>query len=100
MLSLSLDTLLKVSKTTSPLKLFDYDCVTLFAPDIEQIYNFQGYLPPNIFIAESESSVCCRTYYHWVIVAAIISIKPVVLAFIWHLEVDPRGFELVKFSYI
>ena len=30
MLSLSLDTLLKVSDTTSPQKLFDYDCVTLY----------------------------------------------------------------------
>ena len=30
MLSSSLDTLLKVSKTTSPLKLFAYDCVTLY----------------------------------------------------------------------
>ena len=30
MLSLSLDTLLKVSKTTSPQKLFAYDCVTLY----------------------------------------------------------------------
>ena len=29
MLYLSLDTLLKLSKTTSPLKLFAYDCVTL-----------------------------------------------------------------------
>ena len=31
MLSSSLDTLLKVSKTTSPQKLFAYDCVTLFS---------------------------------------------------------------------
>ena len=30
MLSLSLDSLLKLSKTTSPQKLFDYDCVTLY----------------------------------------------------------------------
>ena len=30
MLSSSVDTLLKVSKTTSPKKLFDYDCVTLY----------------------------------------------------------------------
>ena len=30
MLSSSLDTLLKVSKTTSQKKLFDYDCVTLY----------------------------------------------------------------------
>ena len=30
MLSSSLDTLLKVSKTTSPQKLFAYDCVTLY----------------------------------------------------------------------
>ena len=30
MLSSSLDTLLKVSKTTSPKKLFTYDCVTLY----------------------------------------------------------------------
>ena len=30
MLSASLDTLLKVSKTTSPRKLFAYDCVTLY----------------------------------------------------------------------
>ena len=30
MLSSSQDTLLKVSKTTSPQKLFDYDCVTLY----------------------------------------------------------------------
>ena len=30
MLSSSLDTLLKVAKTTSPQKLFDYDCVTLY----------------------------------------------------------------------
>ena len=31
MLSSSLDTLLKVFKTTSPQKLFAYDCVTLYA---------------------------------------------------------------------
>ena len=31
MLSSSLVTLLKVSKTTSPQKLFAYDCVTLYA---------------------------------------------------------------------
>ena len=30
MLSSSLDTLLKVSKTTSPQKLFAFDCVTLY----------------------------------------------------------------------
>ena len=30
MLSSSLDTLLKVSKTTSPQKLFAYECVTLY----------------------------------------------------------------------
>ena len=30
MLSSILDTLLKVSKTTSPQKLFAYDCVTLY----------------------------------------------------------------------
>ena len=30
MLSSSLDTSLKVSKTTSPEKLFGYDCVTLY----------------------------------------------------------------------
>ena len=30
MLSSSLDALLKVSKTSSPQKLFDYDCVTLY----------------------------------------------------------------------
>ena len=30
MLFSSLDTLLKVSKTISPNKLFDYDCVTLY----------------------------------------------------------------------
>ena len=30
MLSSSLDTLLKVSKTTYPQKLFTYDCVTLY----------------------------------------------------------------------
>ena len=30
MLSSSLDTLLNVSKTTSPQKLIDYDCVTLY----------------------------------------------------------------------
>ena len=30
MLSSSLDTLLKVSKTTSPQTLFSYDCVTLY----------------------------------------------------------------------
>ena len=30
MLSSSLDTLLKVNKTTSPQKLFAYDCVTLY----------------------------------------------------------------------
>ena len=30
MLSSSLDTLLKLSKTTSPQKLFDYDCMTLY----------------------------------------------------------------------
>ena len=30
MLSSSLDTLLKLSKTTSPQKLFAYDCVTLY----------------------------------------------------------------------
>ena len=30
MLSSSLDTLLKVSKTTYPIKLFAYDCVTLY----------------------------------------------------------------------
>ena len=30
MLSSSLDTLLKVAKTTSPQKLFAYDCVTLY----------------------------------------------------------------------
>ena len=30
MLSSSLDTLLKVSETTSPQKLFVYDCVTLY----------------------------------------------------------------------
>ena len=32
MLSSSLDTLLKVSKTISPPKLFAYDCVTLYVP--------------------------------------------------------------------
>ena len=31
MLSSSLDALLKVSKTTSPQKLFAYDCVTLYS---------------------------------------------------------------------
>ena len=30
MLHLSLDALLKLSKTPSPQKLFDYDCVTLY----------------------------------------------------------------------
>ena len=30
MLFSSLDSLLKLSKTTSPTKLFDYDCVTLY----------------------------------------------------------------------
>ena len=30
MLSSSLDALLKLSKTSSPQKLFDYDCVTLY----------------------------------------------------------------------
>ena len=30
MLSSSLDAMLKLSKTTSPPKLFDYDCVTLY----------------------------------------------------------------------
>ena len=32
MLSSSLYTMLKLSKTTYPIKLFDYDCVTLYHP--------------------------------------------------------------------
>ena len=39
MLSSSLDTLLKVSKTTYPQKLFAYDCVTLYMAN-----DFAGYL--------------------------------------------------------
>ena len=38
MLSSSLDALLKLSKTTSPSKLFDYDCATL--------YVIKNFLPP------------------------------------------------------
>ena len=34
MLSSSLDTLLKVSKTTSPQKLFAYDCLTLYVMNV------------------------------------------------------------------
>ena len=41
MLSSSLDTLLKVSKTTSPQKLFAYDCVTLYFADLKY-RNIQG----------------------------------------------------------
>ena len=36
MLSSSLDTLLKVSKTTSHQKLFAYDCVTLYVYSVKQ----------------------------------------------------------------
>ena len=41
MLSSSLDVLLKLSKTTSPKNLFDYDCVTLYIQDgnINNDYN-------------------------------------------------------------
>ena len=38
MLSSSLDALLKVSKKSSPRKLFDYDCVTLFKENIFPTY--------------------------------------------------------------
>ena len=34
MLSLSLDALFKLSKTTSPQKLFDYDCITLYSKTV------------------------------------------------------------------
>ena len=40
MLSSSLDTVLKVSKTTSPQKLFDYDCVTLYEDAAVYIKDF------------------------------------------------------------
>ena len=44
MLSSSLDTLFKVSKTTSPQKIFTYDCVTLYIPNYKyqrtQIFSF------------------------------------------------------------
>ena len=38
MLSPSLDALLKLSKATYPLKLFDYDCMTLHIDKKEQIF--------------------------------------------------------------
>ena len=37
MLSASRDALLKLSKTTSPQKLFDYDCMTLYNKSVCEI---------------------------------------------------------------
>ena len=41
MLSSSIDKLLKVSKTTSPQKLFAYDCVTLYLPTFN-LFSIKG----------------------------------------------------------
>ena len=49
MVSSSLDTLLKLSKTTSPNKLFDYKCVTLYVAVI-------------VFICLFTSTVCTTTF--------------------------------------
>ena len=44
MLSSSLDTLLKVSKTTSPQKLFAYDCVTLYNKHVYHCFRIATYI--------------------------------------------------------
>ena len=44
MLSSSLDILLKVTKTTSLIKLFAYDCVTLYIEQCIKIYLHQNQL--------------------------------------------------------
>ena len=44
MLYSSLDTLLKVSKTTSPKKLLAYDCVTLYIYSVSQRKVFDSFL--------------------------------------------------------
>ena len=48
MLSFSLDALLKLSKTTSPKKLLDYDCITLYISFCEGTFNYTK----NISISE------------------------------------------------
>ena len=64
MLSSSLDTLLKVSKTTSPQKLFAYDCVTLYIKTANIIIkNFGHKLQGNYEITTLRSldGIC---YFH------------------------------------
>ena len=42
MLSSSLDALLKLSKTSSPQKLFDYDCATLYQQKVDTNNNLKS----------------------------------------------------------
>ena len=42
MLSSSLFTMLKLSKTTSPNKLFDYDCITLYSVPYSLVLELKG----------------------------------------------------------
>ena len=51
MLSSSLDTLLKVSKTTSPQTLFAYDCVTLYVT-----YILSFFYPKPYFVNKNNCS--------------------------------------------
>ena len=63
MLSSSLDALLKLSKTSSPQKLFDYDCVTLYLvkSDLSSVHVYYSIHWTSYFLEGTKKTRPCIT---------------------------------------